>query len=77
MAGKKPAKPMAGQSKQVVQDPEIFGSLIKFYGSKDAYCICSQCSKKIARGMVRARKDLFFCSSTCAKVNYESFSQAN
>jgi len=66
MAGKKPAKPMAGQSKQAVQDPTIHGSLILYYGSKDAPCKCTNCGKRTIRGMVRMKAEKFYCSVTCA-----------
>jgi hypothetical protein len=66
MASKKPAKPMAGQSKQVMQDPATHGSLILFYGSKDAACVCGKCGKRTVRGMVRMKAEKFYCSATCA-----------
>jgi hypothetical protein len=66
MAGKKPAKPMAGQSKQTVQDPATHGSLIMVLGSKDAPCTCATCGKKTIRGMMRMKKENFYCSVTCA-----------
>lgn len=66
MAGKKPAKPMAGQSKQTVQDPATHGSLVMFYGAKNAACACASCGKKTIRGMVRYKSDSYYCSVTCA-----------
>jgi len=66
MAGKKPAKPMAGQNKQVVHDPAVHGSLVLFYGSKNAVSNCDKCSKKTVRGMVRMKNEKFYCSITCA-----------
>jgi hypothetical protein len=67
MAGKKPAKPMAGQTKQIALDPAVYGSLIKFHGSKDARCKCGSCAREIVRGMVREKGGAFYCSTVCAK----------
>lgn len=67
MAGKKPAKAMAGQTKQVTLDPAVYGSLIKFYGSKEAKCKCGSCAREIVRGMVREKGGAFYCSTVCAK----------
>lgn len=66
MAGKKPAKPMAGQSKQPVLDPAIYGSLIKFYGFSGTGCKCASCGNVTIRGMVRQKGDNFYCSLVCA-----------
>jgi hypothetical protein len=70
MAGKKPSKPMTTQSKQVVQDPAIYGSLIKFIGTKSSRCICEVCNRSIVRGIVRVKADLFFCSASCARDDW-------
>lgn len=67
MAGKKPAKPMAGQNKKADLDPSIYGQLIKFVGSKDAQCSCTKCGRSVVRGMVRILGDNFYCSITCMK----------
>jgi len=67
MAAKKPAKPMAGQTRPAPQDPEIFGSLIKFMGTKQSPCTCGECGRQVIRGIVRVKKETFYCSSTCAK----------
>lgn len=72
MAGKKPAKPMAGQGKQVELDPQIYGQLVKFIGTKDAPCSCTNCGRSIVRGMVRLLGDKYFCSVTCMKPKTES-----
>jgi hypothetical protein len=66
MAGKKPAKPMAGQSKQVVQDPAIYGAPLMFIGGKSASCACNKCGKLTVRGMVRVKNDAYYCSAGCA-----------
>jgi ferredoxin len=68
MANKKPAKPIAGQSRTAtVLDPAIYGSLIKIYGSKDARCQCGSCAREIVKGMVREKGGAFYCSTVCAK----------
>jgi hypothetical protein len=66
MAGKKPAKPMAGQSKQIIQDPAIYGLRVKFLGSKGASSICSKCNKETIRGMIRVKDEKNYCSAGCA-----------
>lgn len=65
MASKKPAKPIAGQAKQPVQDPAIYGSLLMFSGSKNAACSCAKCGKLTVRGMVRVKNDNYYCSIRC------------
>lgn len=71
MAGKKPAKPQAGQGKQIALDPEIYGQLVKFIGTKDSPCSCNKCGREIIRGMVRILKDNYYCSVTCMKPQVE------
>lgn len=66
MAGKKPAKPIAGQSKQVIQDPSVYGTMTMYVGSKSASCSCSKCGKLTVRGMVRIKNDSYYCSARCA-----------
>lgn len=67
MAGKKPAKPMAGQSKQVVLDTAVYGSQIKYIGTKNSPTTCPSCGRQTIRGMVRQKGSDFFCSAVCAK----------
>jgi len=69
MAGKKPAKPIAGQSRQVVQDPAVYGQPVKVYGSASAYSECAECGNKTIRGMIRVKGDKNYCSVGCAKKN--------
>jgi hypothetical protein len=69
MAGKKPAKPMAGQSKQVMQDPAIYGQSVKVYGTASAYYECCECGNKTIRGMIRIKGDKNYCSVGCALKN--------
>jgi hypothetical protein len=66
MAGKKPAKPMAGQSKQIALDPAVYGLQVKFLGSKGFGSICSKCNKETIRGMIRIKEEKDYCSAGCA-----------
>jgi hypothetical protein len=66
MAGKKPAKPMAGQAKQVQKDPSVYGHQFMFYGMKVAPSICQSCGRKTVRGMIRIKQDKNYCSEKCA-----------
>lgn len=65
-AKKKPAKPIAGQIKQPVQDPAIYGVMTKFVGSKNASCSCDKCGKITVRGMMRMKNNNYYCSLKCA-----------
>jgi hypothetical protein len=67
MAGKKPAKAMAGTTKQAVLDPAIYGISIKYYGTKNSPMICPSCKKSSVRGMVRLRGEEMLCSLRCAE----------
>jgi hypothetical protein len=67
MAGKKPAKPMAGQAKQAVLDPEIYGISVKFFGMKTAKAVCTHCGRSLVRGMVRLKGNDYLCSLRCAE----------
>jgi hypothetical protein len=67
MAGKKPAKPMAGQGKQVTLDPSIYGQSIKISGNKASPTSCNKCGRSVIRGMMRILGDKFYCSITCMK----------
>jgi hypothetical protein len=67
MASKKPAKPMAGQSKQVTLDPNVYGQLTRFIGTKTTPCVCERCKRFVVRGMVRVLNDKFYCSVGCVK----------
>ena len=71
MAGKKPAKPMSGQGKQIDLDPQIYGQLVKFIGSKGAQCSCNKCGRTVVRGMVRFLSDKYYCSVTCMRPKAE------
>lgn len=69
MASKKPAKPIAGQVKQIAQDPSIHGQPVKIYGTATAYSLCPECGNKTIRGIVRSKNDKNYCSVRCAKKN--------
>lgn len=66
MSKKKPAKPIAGQSKLPVLDPAVYGVTLKFFGSKNSACACNKCGKLTVRGMVRIKNDNYYCSMRCA-----------
>jgi hypothetical protein len=65
MAPKKPAKPIAGQVKQAVKDPAIYGQQTMFWGMKAAPGACAECAKRIVRGMVRVKQEKIYCSERC------------
>jgi|688.fasta_scaffold519492_2 hypothetical protein len=72
MAGKKPAKPVAGQSKvQQILDPSIYGTLFKVFGTKNSPSVCSYCSRQSVRGMIRIRGEESFCSIRCAEQSFK------
>jgi hypothetical protein len=75
MAAKKPAKAVAGQVRAVVQDPEIYGSLTRLVGTKQSPCTCGECGRQLIRGIVRLKKETFFCSATCAKNDWSKNQQ--
>jgi hypothetical protein len=66
MAGKKPAKAVAGQAKQVIKDPALYGQQFMFYGMKVAPSVCQACGKKTIRGMIRIKQEKNYCSERCA-----------
>lgn len=66
MAGKKPAKPMAGQNKTVHQDPSIYGVCVKYFGFPDAPSICKICGKRTIKGMIRMKGEATFCCAGCS-----------
>lgn len=65
MAGKKPAKPMAGQAKQQILDPSIYGTQVKYLGDKSSATVCPTCGRSTIRGMVRMKGAEFYCSVRC------------
>jgi hypothetical protein len=67
MAGKKPAKAMAGQTKQLVLDPAIYGISVKYFGTKNSPMVCPNCKRTSVRGMIRVRGEEMLCSLRCAE----------
>ena len=67
MTGKRPAKPIAGQIKQTVKDPAVYGATVMYFGSKSSTNKCPTCGQNTVRGILRQKEQLFFCSGTCAK----------
>ena len=65
MAPKKPAKPIAGQVKQAVKDPAIYGQQTMFWGTKSSPGACAQCERKMVRGMVRVKQEKIYCCEKC------------
>jgi hypothetical protein len=62
---KRNIQPPTQTPKQVVLDPVMYGTLIKYVGAAGAYSECDNCGKKTVRGMVRMKGDLMYCSITC------------
>jgi hypothetical protein len=67
MAGKKPAKPMAGQSKTPVLDPAIYGAKIRFIGIGGSTAECGTCRSITKNGMMRYKGEKFYCNTKCAE----------
>jgi len=62
---KKPAKPMAGQSRTQTLDPNVYGTQVKYMGMKGCPSVCAKCGKNTLRGMVRVLGEKAYCSITC------------
>ncbi len=72
MASKKPAKPIAGQSKvQQTLDPSIYGVLVRYVGTKGFPVICGYCKRSSIRGMIRIKGEDRFCSVGCAEQSFK------
>lgn len=69
MAGKKPAKAMAGKGQVHAQDPAIYGSPLRYVGMKGMSATCGKCGKQTTRGMVRSKGDSLYCSALCASLS--------
>ena len=64
MAGKKPAKPMAGQGKD--NNINLPGKAVKYFGSKNAQPFtCPTCKKSLVKGIVYEENNSVFCSRIC------------
>lgn len=64
MAGKKPAKPMAGQS----NDPskKLPGKATMFFGSSlSAPFICPTCNRSLTKGIVYEELNAMYCTRGC------------
>lgn len=62
---KKPAKPIAGQSKTQTKDPAIYGVQVRYVGMKGYPSTCVKCGKNTLRGMVRILGEQSYCSVAC------------
>jgi hypothetical protein len=69
---KKPAKPIAGQSRATAEDIHTVGIKVMYIGSKEAPSVCKSCGRKTIRGMIRICCDSNFCSQTCVKAGHNS-----
>lgn len=64
MAGKKPAKPIAGQSKDLSK--VLPGKAVKYFGSKTAQAfVCPTCSKQLIKGIIYEENSSSYCSRVC------------
>ena len=64
MAGKKPAKPMAGQSKDMSKS--LPGKAVMYFGSKYAEkFVCPKCKRSLVKGIIYEENNSSFCSRTC------------
>lgn len=64
MAGKKPAKPIAGQSRDTSK--LLPGKAVKYYGSKGAQAfICPTCSRELIKGIIYEDGSASYCSRIC------------
>jgi hypothetical protein len=64
MASKKPAKPIAGQSRDTGK--QLAGKAVKYYGSKGAApFVCSTCSKELIKGIIYEENSSSYCSRVC------------
>lgn len=63
---KKPAKPIAGQSKTQYEDPSVYGHKVKYMGFKSCPSICKKCGRITIRGMIRVLNEKDYCSVGCA-----------
>lgn len=71
MAGKKPAKPMAGKNTQPKLDTALYGAEVKYYGTKGSPAKCPSCGNETIRGMVRMKNNQFYCSIKCVSTTIE------
>jgi hypothetical protein len=61
---KKPAKPIAGQSKEMTK--VLLGKAVMYFGSKNAEPFtCPTCSRQLIKGVIYEENNSSFCSRTC------------
>lgn len=64
MASKKPAKPIAGQSRD--KGPQLPGKAIKYYGAANAApFVCPTCNRELTKGIVYEVGSEMFCKRNC------------
>ena len=68
MAGKKPAKPIAGKNTQHKLDAALYGTEVRYMGSKSSAATCPSCRRSIVRGMMRLKGSDFYCSVRCVSM---------
>lgn len=72
MAGKKPAKPIAGQNRE--KGPQLPGTPVKYIApSKNgALFMCPTCNRTVARGIIYLHDNAFYCKRGCIPVSIAS-----
>lgn len=64
MAGKKPAKPIAGQSRDMSK--ALPGKAVKFFGLANAQpFVCPTCSRELVKGIIYEENNSAYCSRVC------------
>lgn len=64
MAGKKPAKTMAGQGKD--NNNTLAGKAVMYFGSKNAEPFtCPTCNRSLIRGIIYEENNNSYCSRNC------------
>ena len=71
MAGKKPAKPIAGQNRD--KGPQLPGKAVKFFGAANtAPFVCPTCSRELTKGIVYEDNSKMYCKRGCIPSVKES-----
>ena len=64
MAGKKPAKPIAGQNRD--KEPKLPGKAVMYVGSKNAVAFCCPtCNRTFNRGIFFEENSIGYCTRRC------------
>lgn len=64
MASKKPAKPMAGQSRDMSKS--LPGKPLMYFGSAKAQAfVCPTCSRSLIKGIIYEEGNSSYCTRTC------------